>query len=246
MANAIIHVRGKGGKDRSVPIEAPLVEVLDHYLDSCAVRFPATAGKRSSPAGGAWPPAAPLFVAARSRTTVDHRSMGVTRGAATMACAAVLATAACGPSDSATNSTAKPPALTSTSVNPTPTLSDAAIAREARSFLLGQYGLGPDQQFPDIPPEGAGSGDWARQIDRITYVRESHELDVFMSITTENKDTALDAAHSIGLMVRQDPALQQNVGYVRVGDKTGDELALQIQCPLSLSDNACQPAIWLR
>jgi hypothetical protein len=44
----------------------------------------------------------------------------------------------------------------------------------------------------------------------------------------------------------KDPPLQQNVGYVRVGDKAGDELALQIQCPLSLSDNACQPAIWLR
>jgi hypothetical protein len=106
--------------------------------------------------------------------------------------------------------------------------------------------LGPDQQFRDIPPEGPGSGDWAAQIDRITYVRDSHELDVFMFVTTGDKDTALDAAHSIGLMIRQDPPLQQNVGSVRVGDKAGDELALQIQCPLSVSDNACQPAIWLR
>jgi integrase len=48
---AVIHIRGKGGRDRRVPIEAPLVEVLEHYLDSRALRFPATARKRSSPAG---------------------------------------------------------------------------------------------------------------------------------------------------------------------------------------------------
>jgi len=49
---AVIHVRGKAGKDRRIPIEPPLVEVLEHYLDSRATRFPATAKKRSSPAGG--------------------------------------------------------------------------------------------------------------------------------------------------------------------------------------------------
>jgi len=49
---AVIHVRGKGGKDRRVPIEAPLVDVLEHYLNRRATRFPATAKKRSSPAGG--------------------------------------------------------------------------------------------------------------------------------------------------------------------------------------------------
>jgi hypothetical protein len=69
--------------------------------------------------------------------------------------------------------------------------------------------LGPDQQFRDIPVEGPGSGDWAAQIDRITYVRDSHELDVFMFVTTGDKDTALDAAHSIGLMIRQDPPLSK-------------------------------------
>jgi hypothetical protein len=131
-------------------------------------------------------------------------------------------------------------------VQPTPTLSDGAIANEARSFLLRQYGLGPDQQFRDIPLEGPGSGDWAAQIDRITYVRDSHDLDVFMLVTTGDKDTALDAAHSIGPMIRQDPPLQQNVGAARVADKAGDELALQILCPLNVDDNACQPAIWLR
>lgn len=52
---AVIHVRGKGGKDRRIPIEAPLVEVLEHYLDSRATRLPATARKRFSPPGD-WPP----------------------------------------------------------------------------------------------------------------------------------------------------------------------------------------------
>jgi integrase/recombinase XerC len=51
---AVIHVRGKGGKDRRVPIESVLVEVLERYLDSRATRFPATAKRRSSPAGD-WP-----------------------------------------------------------------------------------------------------------------------------------------------------------------------------------------------
>ena len=62
---AVIHVRGKGGKDRRAPIESALVEVLEHYLDSRAARLPASARQRS-PGGGlaAWPPAAPLFVGA--------------------------------------------------------------------------------------------------------------------------------------------------------------------------------------
>ena len=61
---AVIHVRGKGGKDRRIPIESALVQVLERYLDSRATRFPAAAKRRSSPGGGltAWPSAAPLFV----------------------------------------------------------------------------------------------------------------------------------------------------------------------------------------
>jgi len=38
---ATIHVRGKGGKERSVPIEAELLSVIEAYLDSRAIRFPA-------------------------------------------------------------------------------------------------------------------------------------------------------------------------------------------------------------
>ena len=54
---AVIHVRGKGGKDRRIPIEPALVQVLERYLDGRATRFPATAKRRSSPGGGlaAWP-----------------------------------------------------------------------------------------------------------------------------------------------------------------------------------------------
>src|SRR4029077_14110199 len=50
---ATIHVRGKGGKERSVPIETELQSVIEAYLDSRAIRFPAgtkrKAGARTSP-----------------------------------------------------------------------------------------------------------------------------------------------------------------------------------------------------
>jgi integrase/recombinase XerC len=84
---AVVHVRGKGGKDRRVPIELALVEVLEHYLDSRATRFPATARQRSSPGGGlaAWSPTAPLFVGADgdriSRGTLQYRVLRAFRRA---------------------------------------------------------------------------------------------------------------------------------------------------------------------
>lgn len=60
---AVIHVRGKGMKDRRVPIEPALVEVIDDYLNSRHTRLPPRA-KRRSPSEGvtAWSPNAPLFV----------------------------------------------------------------------------------------------------------------------------------------------------------------------------------------
>ena len=50
---AVIHVRGKGNKDRSIPIEAPLVDVIEHYLDSRHHRLPTTAKRRALAKWGA-------------------------------------------------------------------------------------------------------------------------------------------------------------------------------------------------
>lgn len=61
---AVIHVHGKGRKDRRIPVESALVEAMERYLDSRAAKFPRSTRRGSSPAGGfaAWPPAAPLFI----------------------------------------------------------------------------------------------------------------------------------------------------------------------------------------
>ena len=58
----VLHVRGKGSKDRAVPIEAGLLSVIEDYLDSRAGRLPATL--KSSPGKGLsrWAANAPLFV----------------------------------------------------------------------------------------------------------------------------------------------------------------------------------------
>ena len=75
---AVIHVRGKGNKDRRIPIEAALVDVIEHYLDSRHYRLPTT-GNRRSPTGGlaAWPPKSPLFVGTKgeriTRGTLQYR-----------------------------------------------------------------------------------------------------------------------------------------------------------------------------
>ncbi|WP_081346979.1 tyrosine-type recombinase/integrase [Mycobacteroides chelonae] len=62
---AVIRVSGKGGKDRSVPVETALVAVLEKYLDSRAVRQPETV-KRHAEDGftgiARWSAHAPLFV----------------------------------------------------------------------------------------------------------------------------------------------------------------------------------------
>lgn len=61
---AVIHVRGKGGKDRHIPIESALFELLEEYLDTRATRFPATVKRRSSQGSrfSWWTPSSPLFV----------------------------------------------------------------------------------------------------------------------------------------------------------------------------------------
>ena len=84
---AMIHVRGKGGKDRRIPIEPVMVGVIEHYLDTRAARFPAAAKHRSSPGRGlaAWAPAAPLFVGADgdriTRGTLQYRVLRAFRRA---------------------------------------------------------------------------------------------------------------------------------------------------------------------
>jgi len=63
--SAVIHVKGKGGKDRSVPIEAELLSVIETYLDSRAIRFPGDTKRKADGVGSAlsrWPGRSPLFV----------------------------------------------------------------------------------------------------------------------------------------------------------------------------------------
>jgi site-specific recombinase XerD len=59
----VIQVRGKGNKDRRIPVEEGLIKVVECYLDSRAVRFPADTKRRGRSVGiGAWPATAALFV----------------------------------------------------------------------------------------------------------------------------------------------------------------------------------------
>lgn len=62
---AVIRVKGKGGKERSVPIEAELLSVIETYLRSRAVRFPEATKRKAQFAESAlslWPAHSPLFV----------------------------------------------------------------------------------------------------------------------------------------------------------------------------------------
>ena len=80
---AVIHVKGKGGKERSVPIEVELLTVIETYLDSRAIRFP-QAEKRKAAGNGAgltrWSARSPLFVGRSgeriTRGTLQSRSSG--------------------------------------------------------------------------------------------------------------------------------------------------------------------------
>jgi integrase/recombinase XerC len=70
----VLRVRGKGNKDRAVPIESALIAVLNAYLVSRAARFPATARRRAGgPELNRWPADAPRFV--------GHDGHRITRGA---------------------------------------------------------------------------------------------------------------------------------------------------------------------
>jgi len=59
----VLHVRGKGNKDRTVPVEPALIAVLTAYLVSRVVRFPAAARRRAGENElNRWSASAPLFV----------------------------------------------------------------------------------------------------------------------------------------------------------------------------------------
>ena len=61
-AGGVLHVRGKGNKDRRIPLEQSLIDVLKQYLESRATRF-ATDRKRQPKTGlAAWVSTSPLFV----------------------------------------------------------------------------------------------------------------------------------------------------------------------------------------
>ncbi|MBN3508343.1 tyrosine-type recombinase/integrase [Mycolicibacterium septicum] len=60
-----LHVKGKGGKERVVPVEAELLRVIEAYLDSRATRFPNAVKPQVSRAVSGlsrWPARSPLFV----------------------------------------------------------------------------------------------------------------------------------------------------------------------------------------
>ena len=85
---AVLHVRGKGNKDRRVPVEAPLIAAIEAYLISRRIRFPGGVRRGSSPGGGlgAWPSDAPLFIDAKkderiTRSTIQYRVLRLFRKA---------------------------------------------------------------------------------------------------------------------------------------------------------------------
>ena len=82
----VIHVRGKDGTDRRIPIEQTLIEVLDTYLDSRAVRVPGGTKRRPTASGSAaWAATAPLFVGSDgeriTRGTLQYRVLRAFRKA---------------------------------------------------------------------------------------------------------------------------------------------------------------------
>ncbi len=74
-SGAVLHVRGKGGKDRRVPIEPPLLAVLEDYLASRALRFGAPRGHSRAGGLAGWPAAAPLFVDAADGSRITRRTL---------------------------------------------------------------------------------------------------------------------------------------------------------------------------
>jgi site-specific recombinase XerC len=74
----VVQVRGKGNKDRRIPVERPLIAVIEAYLDSRLARFRGSA-KRRHVAGGL-PPGPPLPRSSSAATVIAspaaHCSIG--------------------------------------------------------------------------------------------------------------------------------------------------------------------------
>ena len=85
---AVIHVKGKGGKERGVPIESDLLAVIETYLDSRAIRFPDAEKRRAAAGSGLarWSARSPLFVGPgwpthhAGNTAITHQTGVQTRG----------------------------------------------------------------------------------------------------------------------------------------------------------------------
>jgi integrase/recombinase XerC len=60
---AVIHVKGEGGKERSIPIEAELPSVIQTYLDNRAIGLPEAGKRRPTVSLGLarWSAHSPLF-----------------------------------------------------------------------------------------------------------------------------------------------------------------------------------------
>jgi site-specific recombinase XerD len=76
---AVLHVRGKGNKDRRMPVGQELLTVLEEYLQTRISRFPQTRRRASTPgdALSSFSPTAPLFVGSGgeriTRGTLQYR-----------------------------------------------------------------------------------------------------------------------------------------------------------------------------
>jgi site-specific recombinase XerD len=71
----VIHVKGKGGKERSVPIEAELLSVIETYVDSRALRFPGAIKRNADGVGSAL-----SRLSSRSPLFVGRDGERITRG----------------------------------------------------------------------------------------------------------------------------------------------------------------------
>lgn len=73
----VIQVRGKGNKDRRIPVEEALIDVVEDYLTSRTTRFPGHRHHARKAGLAAWPATTPLFVGADgeriTRGTLQYR-----------------------------------------------------------------------------------------------------------------------------------------------------------------------------